>query len=78
MTDQDHKGKSPHAFMREAMGVQSRLLAQRRAFVTAALMADRTALSEGRGLSAADVNAYFDARAREIPAAPPQPRSWRT
>jgi len=77
MSDHDPGGKSPHAFMREAMGVQSRLLAQRRAFVTAALMADRTALNTGLGLAAAEVNAYFEARAQELPVSPPKPRPWR-
>lgn len=78
MTDSDRSGKSPHAFMREALGVQSRLLAERRAFVTAALLADRAALNEGRGFAAADVDAYFEARARELPAAPPRLIAWRT
>lgn len=78
MSDRDPAGKSPHAFMREAMGVQSRLLTQRRAFVTAALMADRSALNDGQGFAAADVNAYFEARARELAVSPPKPRSWRT
>jgi hypothetical protein len=77
MSDNDRTGKSPHTFMREAMGVQSRLLAQRRAFVTAALLADREALNQGIGCFAADVDAYFDARSREIPASPPALRSWR-
>ena len=78
MSDNDRTGKSPHAFMREAMGVQSHLLAQRRTFVTAALLADREALNGGNGFLAADVDAYFDARAREIPALPPRLRTWRT
>jgi len=78
MSDHDAAGKSPHAFMREALGVQSRLVSQRRAFVTAALMADRAALNDGLGFLAADVNAYFEARARELPAAPPEQQPWRT
>lgn len=78
MSANDPSGKSPHAFMQEAMGVQSRLLAQRRAFVTAALLADRTALNEGRGYLAADVNAYFDAREQALPVSPPKLRTWRT
>lgn len=77
MSDRDTGGKSPHAFMREAMGVQSRLLAQRRAFVTAALLADRAALNDSTGFAAADVNAYFEARAQELPAPPPRLKSWR-
>jgi hypothetical protein len=78
MSEHDHSGKSPHAFMREAMTVQSRLLAQRRAFVTAALLADRAALRDGTGFLAAEVDAYFDARSQELPAPPPLLRSWRT
>lgn len=78
MSDHDPAGKSPHAFMREAMGVQSRLLAQRRAFVTAALLAERAALNDGEGYAAAEVNAYFEARAQELPVSPPRLRRWRT
>lgn len=78
MSDSDPVAKSPHAFMREAMGVQTRLLAQRRAFVTAALMSERAALNEGRGFVASEVNAYFDGRMRELPVPPPRLRTWRT
>jgi len=70
-------GKSPHAFMREALSVQSRLLEQRRALVAAALGAERAALETGAGHLGAEVDAYFDARAAQRPAQRPPLRTWR-
>jgi hypothetical protein len=77
MSEHGPSGKSPHAFMVEALGVQSRLLAQRRALITAALMGDRMAMNEGLGFFANDVDRYFDSRALEEPIAPPELRTWR-
>jgi len=70
-------GKSPHAFMREALGVQSRLLEQRQALLAAALRADRDALETGSGYACADVDAYFEARAAQRPGRRPALRRWR-
>ena len=69
--------KSPHAFMREAMGVQSRLLEQRRALIAAALRAQRTALETGTGYLGDEVDAYFEARAAQQTALHPPLRTWR-
>jgi len=77
MNEHDRRGKSPHAFMVEALGVQSQLLAQRRNLITAALMGERMAMNEGRGFCASDVDRYFEGRALEEPVAPPEPRTWR-
>jgi len=69
--------KSPHAFMREALGVQSRLLEQRQALVSAALQAERDAVESGSGFGCAEVDAYFEARAAQRSARRPRPRTWR-
>lgn len=63
--------------MREAFGVQARLLEHRRGFLIAAAAAERSALSDGRGYAAVDVDDYFEALAAE--ANPPGPRltQWR-
>jgi len=70
-------GKSPHAFMREAFGVQARMLEHRRSFLSAAANAEDAALRDGRGYAAADVDDYFEALAAEEN--PPGPRliQWR-
>lgn len=78
MSDRDGTtGKSPHAFMREALGAQSRLLEQRQALLAAALRADRDALEAGSGYGCAEVDAYFEARAAQRPAHRPALRRWR-
>jgi hypothetical protein len=69
--------RSPHAYMREAMGAKSRLIEQRLALVRAALAAEEDALSFRQGYSAAAVDAYFEARAAERSAALPQLQVWR-
>ena len=70
-------GKSPHAFMREALGVQARLRAQRFAFVVAARAAEAEALASSTGYAAADVESYFAALAGQYPAPPPPLSPWR-
>jgi plasmid stabilization system protein ParE len=60
-----HSGKSPHAFMREALGVQARLREDRRALVAAALAAESSALESASGYEAVDVDRYFAACALE-------------
>lgn len=73
----DRSGKSPHAFMQEALGVKSRLLADRQDFVARALRAEADALASGAGLIASDVDVYFEARAAERAASAPSLRTWR-
>lgn len=77
MSDPSSPGKSPHAFMREALDVQARLRDQRLAFVAAACAAEAEALACGAGFTADEVEAYFAARAAEQPAERPSPRPWR-
>ncbi len=78
MTDKSETtAKSPHAFMAEALGVQARLVDQRRAFLNAALAAERSMLESGIGHRLADVDAYFDARAAETEALYPRLCTWR-
>ena len=69
--------RSPHAYMREAMGAKAVLIEQRRALVRAALAAEEDALTSGRGYCAAAVDAYFDARAAECSVALPRLQAWR-
>jgi hypothetical protein len=78
MTDETkNTGKSPHTFMAEALGVQARLVDQRRAFLAAALAAERSILESGNGYRVADVDAYFDACAAEKKAPRPRLYKWR-
>jgi hypothetical protein len=73
----DAGAKSPHAFMREALGVKSRLVEQRQAFLRSALAAEDDALASELAYRAADVDAYFVARAAERHAALPSAAPWR-
>jgi hypothetical protein len=69
--------RSPHAYMREAMGAKALLIEQRLALVRAALAAQEDALASGRAYRAAAVDAYFEARAAERPVALPALQAWR-
>ena len=69
--------RSPHAFMREALGAKSRLVGQRQAFLRAALAAEDAALASNLGYRASDVDAYFDARAAEQRVPLPSSVPWR-
>ena len=73
----EDSGKSPHAFMVEAIEQQTALAELRQAFVTSALAAEAEALKSGIGYSAADVHAYIEALARGEKAARPKARRWR-
>ena len=63
--------------MVEALGVQARLVEQRRRFLGAALDAEQRALESGAGFRAAEVDAYFEARTAEREAPSPRLRQWR-
>ena len=73
----DGSAKSPHAFMREALGAKSRLVEQRQDFLRAALVAEDDALASNLGYRELDVDAYFDARAAEQRAPSPSLAPWR-
>ena len=68
-----NSGKSPHAFMREALGVQARLREDRDALLAAAAAAESSTLESGSGYAALAVDRYFSALATQRPASPPQP-----
>ena len=61
--DRIGSAKSPHAFMREALGAKARLVESRQAFLARALAAEEEALESKRGYRAIDVDAYFAALA---------------
>ena|SRR5271155_1579679 len=69
--------KSPHAFMLEAIELQTRLDEQRRAFVAEAVAARSEALTSGEGFAAADVHRHIAARVRGDRTAHPKVRTWR-
>lgn len=70
-------GKSPHAFMVEAIETQTRLAERRRGFVADALEARRHALRTGKAYAFEDVKAYYTARAAGRPAKRPRLKRWR-
>lgn len=69
--------RSPHAYMREAMGAKALLIEQRLALLRAALAAEEDALNSGRGYRAAAVDRYFEGRAAERSVALPALQAWR-
>jgi hypothetical protein len=75
--DSSARGKSQHAFMAEALGVQSRLVEQRRDFLRAAFAAEDDALATGEAYDALDIDVYFDALALEQPPSLPRLCRWR-
>jgi plasmid stabilization system protein ParE len=68
-------GKSPHAFMREALHAQSRLREDRSALILAALGSEAATLESRVGYAACDVERYFAQRAAGVPTVRPQPRA---
>jgi predicted transcriptional regulator len=70
-------GKSPHAFMLEAIERQTTLAERREQFVAEALEAEKDAVATGLGLAAEDVHAYAQARARGHKPRKPKAGSWR-
>lgn len=70
-------GKSPHAFMVEAIEQQTQLAEQRKAFVADALEARRHFLETGKAYAFEDVKNYYAARAAGKPAKRPRLRRWR-
>ena len=73
----ERSARSPHAFMREALGAKSRLVEQRQAFLRAALAAEDEALASNLGYRASDVDVYFDACAAEQRVPLPSLAPWR-
>src|SRR5690606_29166814 len=71
----NHPGKSPHAFMREALGVQARLREDRHALVRAAAAPLAHTVESGKGSPALDVDRHFATRAAHLPASAPEPHA---
>jgi plasmid stabilization system protein ParE len=70
-----HRGKSPHAFMREALDAQARLREDRSALIFAALDSESHALASRTGYAASEVDRYFAGRAADIEAPRPLPQA---
>ena len=70
-------GKSPHAFMVEAIEQQTRQAEQRRSFVADALKARDQATRTGKAYALDDVRRYFAARLAGRPARRPRLKRWR-
>jgi predicted transcriptional regulator len=70
-------GKSPHAFMLEAIEREALRAERYEAFLTEALEADEEMERTGLYYAAEDVFAYLTARAQGKRARRPRPRSWR-
>lgn len=71
MSEDSTHGKSPHAFMREALDTQARLRDDRSALILAALRAETSALASRTGYAATEVDRYFASRAAGLPAERP-------
>jgi predicted transcriptional regulator len=73
----DGTGKSPHAFMVEAIEQQTALAEKRKDFIAAALKAKRNFSNSGRAYAFEDVRDYVLARAAGKPARKPRLKRWR-
>lgn len=73
----DGTGKSPHAFMVEAIEQQTRLAEQRRSFIADALKAREHAMRTSKAYALDDVKRYFTARLSGKPARRPRLKRWR-
>lgn len=69
--------KSAHAFMVEAIEQQTTLAEKRKAFVAAALAAERNFTRTGKAYALEDVRKYFAARIAGKPARKPRLKRWR-
>lgn len=69
-------GKTPHAWMVEALETHVTLAERRKAFIAEALAAEREVRKTGRVYSADDVHRYIRARATGKKAARPKPVKW--
>lgn len=73
----DGTGKSPHAFMVEAIEQQTKLAEQRKAFVAEALAAREDFSRTGKAYALEDVATYLAARSAGQPARRPRAKRWR-
>ena len=73
----DGSGKTPHAFMVEAIERETRLAEQRKSFVADALKAREHTMRTGKAYAFEDVKAYYTARLTGKPAKRPRLKRWR-
>jgi predicted transcriptional regulator len=69
-------GKTPHAWMVEALEAHTALAERRRTFVADALAAEKEAERSGRVYAAAEVHPYLRARVAGRKAKRPKPARW--
>lgn len=69
-------GKTPHAWMVEALETQAALAEKRKAFVADALAAETEVERTGVAYKASDVHRYIRARAAGKKAVRPKPVKW--
>ena len=69
-------GKTPHAWMVEALETHTALAEKRKAFVTDALAAEKEVKRRGKVYRAEDVHRYIRARAAGRKAKRPSPARW--
>jgi predicted transcriptional regulator len=70
-------GKSPHAFMVEAIEQETHRAELRKRFVADALKARAHALRTGKAYTLEDIKSYYAARAAGKPARRPRLKRWR-
>lgn len=71
------KGKSPHAFMLEAIASRTEQEEQRQAFIGDALEAREESEESGKVYAAEDVHRYLDAKLKGEKVARPKATKWR-
>ena len=69
-------GKTPHAWMIEALETQATLAEKRRAFIEDARAVEKEAAETGVAFRASDVHRYIRARANGKKVARPKPVKW--
>ncbi len=69
----DSKGKTPHAFMVEALEAETRRAELRRDFVNTALKAEQEVAECGLGYSSDEVHRYLRAKLSGVKAKSPRP-----
>jgi predicted transcriptional regulator len=69
-------GKTPHAWMVEALEAHTALAEKRRIFVADALAAEKEAERSGRAYAAGEVHPYLRARVAGRKAKRPKPARW--
>jgi predicted DNA-binding protein len=72
------QGKTPHAFMVEAIERAADIAEARAKFVAEAEAARKRMLKDGKGYAAADVHTYIRSRIAGKNARKPRPKTWQS